>query len=119
MDGSLRLRPRDMAKLGVMVMDGGVWQGQQVVDEAWVRAVPGPSAPAGPGGGIRIPLVDHGCSLSGPEGSLQAVLPTGGGASSSSLFPDLDLVVVTTGGNQENGKHMAIGEVLVQDCCRG
>jgi hypothetical protein len=30
------------------------------------------------------------------------------------LFPEIDLVVVTTGGNQENGKHLAIGEVLVR-----
>ena len=33
----LRLLPRDAAKLGQMYLDGGRWQGKQIVSEAWVR----------------------------------------------------------------------------------
>ena len=56
----------------------------------------------------------------GPEGgSLQAVFANGWGSQFILLFPELDMVVVTTGGNQENGKHMAIGEVLVQELLPG
>lgn len=32
----LHLKPRDMAKIGQMVLDGGRWKGVQVVDSAWV-----------------------------------------------------------------------------------
>lgn len=47
--GGLSARPRDMAKLGTLVLDGGRWQGQQVVSEEWVaestaRTVPSPPA---------------------------------------------------------------------------
>jgi CubicO group peptidase (beta-lactamase class C family) len=35
--GGLYLRPRDMAKLGALVLDDGRWQGAQVVSPAWIR----------------------------------------------------------------------------------
>jgi CubicO group peptidase (beta-lactamase class C family) len=37
MGGGLDLRPRDMAKLGALIVDGGRWQGNQVVPESWIR----------------------------------------------------------------------------------
>lgn len=34
----IRLRPRDMLKLGILFSDGGHWQGRQVISNSWVRA---------------------------------------------------------------------------------
>ncbi len=33
-----RMRPRDLLRLGQMVVAGGVWQGRQVVPRAWIEA---------------------------------------------------------------------------------
>ena len=35
--GGLYLRPRDMAKLGQLFLDGGRWRGKQIVSEEWVK----------------------------------------------------------------------------------
>jgi len=35
--GGLFLRPRDMAKIGYLFLNGGRWKGKQIVSENWVR----------------------------------------------------------------------------------
>jgi CubicO group peptidase (beta-lactamase class C family) len=35
--GGLALRPRDMAKIGYLFLNGGRWQGKQIVSEKWVK----------------------------------------------------------------------------------
>src|SRR5205085_4677258 len=40
----LRLRPVDMAKIGLLIMDAGKWQGKQLVPEAWIKQMATPNA---------------------------------------------------------------------------
>ncbi len=119
MDGSLRLTPRGMARLGAMVAGGGVWQGRRVVDEAWIRASLQPRLQAGEGqegyGYLWWTM-----QVPGPGGApLDLHFANGWGSQFILYFPALDLVVVTTGGNQENGKHLALGQVLLRDLLPG
>jgi CubicO group peptidase (beta-lactamase class C family) len=36
--GELRLRPHDMAKIGYLYLNQGMWDGEQVIPSAWIRA---------------------------------------------------------------------------------
>jgi CubicO group peptidase (beta-lactamase class C family) len=36
-DSGLRLRPRDMAKIGKLVLDKGMWNGRRIVSQSWIE----------------------------------------------------------------------------------
>lgn len=99
----LRLRPRDLARIGRLMLEGGRWKGQQVVPEAWVRTLLAPCAP-------RDEFGHHWWSgetwVGGDKVSWQAAL--GNGGQRLFIVPALDLVVVTTAGEYN---HQTIGRV--------
>jgi CubicO group peptidase (beta-lactamase class C family) len=45
--GGLQLRSRDMAKIGYLFLNGGRWQGKQIVSEEWVKESTKPQVGAG------------------------------------------------------------------------
>ena len=51
--GGLNLTTRDYARFGQMVLQGGKWQGMQVVPEAWVVAMTSPQAKDGSAYGFQ------------------------------------------------------------------
>lgn len=112
MDGSLRLLPRDMARVGQMVLDGGRWSDRQIVDEDWVRKSTSPHLATGDspeGYGYLWWTTER----EGPGGErIPVILANGWGSQFIFIFPSKDLVVVTTGGNEYNGKHMNVAELL-------
>lgn len=44
--GSLQLRPRDLAKLGQLVLDNGVWQGRRIVSADWIKQMTARQSPS-------------------------------------------------------------------------
>jgi CubicO group peptidase (beta-lactamase class C family) len=92
--GGLYLRPRDMAKFGILFLNGGRWGDEQVVSEGWVNESVQQHAP-----GVKYGYqwwldsytlwgqLKEGYSARGRGGQFIFVLP------------DLDLVVVFTGWN--------------------
>jgi CubicO group peptidase (beta-lactamase class C family) len=94
--GGLRLHPRDMAKIGQLVLAGGRWKGRQIVSKAWVDASVAPQMDA-------TGLYFYGylwwlgrSLLQGRELHWAAALGRGG--QSIRIVPKLDLVVTVTAG---------------------
>ncbi len=91
--GGLSLRPRDMAKLGTLVLTGGRWQGRPVLSESWIRASTDTS-------GIQtyglagLPAT-YGDLWWGLPGGVIAAAGTGG--QWILVVPDRQLVLVATG----------------------
>jgi len=114
MDGSLRLIPKDMARVGQMMLDGGRWSGGRVVNRSWVQASTAWHLDAGDGPegyGYLWWLME----APGPDGTpIPAFFANGWGSQFIIGFPTLDLLVVTTGGNEYNGKHLSVAGALTR-----
>jgi CubicO group peptidase (beta-lactamase class C family) len=95
--GGLHLRPRDMAMLGLLYLNGGEWNGRRVVPEAWVETATQPHASV-PGGG-EYGYLWWRSTYALDAGAVQAFSAIGWGGQWIIVFPELDMVVVFTGGN--------------------
>jgi CubicO group peptidase (beta-lactamase class C family) len=94
--GGLRLRPRDMARIGQLVLGGGRWNGRQIVSKAWIEAAVTPRLEA-TGPYFYGYLWWLGRSVyDGRE--MHWIAALGRGGQSIRIVPDLDLVVVVTAG---------------------
>jgi CubicO group peptidase (beta-lactamase class C family) len=94
--GGLRLRSRDMMKIGQLVLNGGNWNGRQIVSKAWIDASMTPHTKASA-------KYDYGylwwlgrAPFNGREVRVLAALGRGG--QSIRMVPELDLVVAVTAG---------------------
>lgn len=96
----LRLRPRDAAKIGQLVLDRGAWKGKQIVSADWIAQSTAPRFQAiGYFGGLFFYGYQWwlGRTLSG-EREIPWVAGVGLGGQRLFIIPDLDLVVMTTSG---------------------
>lgn len=91
--GDSHFYPRDIAKLGYLYLHGGEWNGRQIVPKDWVSTsiTPPTGARSEPGGfGIEWNATN------GPNGRQYG--GTGRGGQSLIVWPDLDVIVVSTAG---------------------
>ncbi len=92
----LRMRPRDLARIGRMVLAHGEWQGRQVVPADWVAESLRPHMAAGDGLGYGYQWWTGTIDREGKKLAWSAGFGNGG----QRLFvvPELDLTVVITAG---------------------
>jgi CubicO group peptidase (beta-lactamase class C family) len=96
----LRLRPRDAARIGQLVLDHGVWNGRQIVPAAWVAQSVAPRFQTiGYFGGLFFYGYQWwlGRTLT-QEKEVTWIAAVGLGGQRIFIVPDLELVVMTTSG---------------------
>jgi CubicO group peptidase (beta-lactamase class C family) len=99
--GGLKMTPRDMVKIGVTFLNSGIWNGEQIISEQWVEKS---ATPYADNEGIDVPGTDKrnvGYSYTWwtkeyPESDM--FYAGGWGGQNIFVFPELNVVVVTTGG---------------------
>ena len=92
-DGGLSLRPRDMAKIGYMVMKNGNWKDRQIVPEEWIIESTKKHIDAlGIGYGYQWWLGQTPIN----NQTVKVLFASGHGGQKIFILPDLDLVAVFT-----------------------
>jgi CubicO group peptidase (beta-lactamase class C family) len=112
--GSMQMTMRDMAKLGQLTLQGGVWNGQQVIPQAWIEESVRQHVKLdfnqswGKGYGYLWWLSD--VQINGQR--VHSFAASGAGGQVITVYPELDMVVVITGWNidPDNGEPFQIME---------
>ena len=112
--GGASLRPRDMAKLGALYLNGGVWNGERIVSAQWVEASTRQS----------IPLVGQYRSLYGygynwwlgrseyVDREVEYFRAAGWGGQYVYVFPELELVIVFTAGGFYETRPLNVNDII-------
>ena len=103
MGGGLYLRPRDELKLGQLYLSGGLWHGNRIVSEDWVRQSTTAYSTFDPQTDYDAPheygFGWHVNRLQVGDQSFRAYSAGGNGGQIIMVIPDLDLVVCINGGS--------------------
>lgn len=104
-----RMTPRDLARIGIMMLEGGVWRGRHVVPASWIERVSTPVVDVDEirRYGYHWYLGKFSFTVAtGPRWSRSRLEPfwsaIGNGGQRLFLFPGLGLVVAITAGNYDD-----------------
>ncbi len=89
--GDLALYPRDMAKIGYLWLNNGMWDGQQIVSKQWVESSIEPLLQAGNGD-------DYGYGWWINQDDIFSYRASGRKGQEIQVVPAFDVVIVKTGG---------------------
>jgi CubicO group peptidase (beta-lactamase class C family) len=90
--GDLQLRPRDLAKIGFLMLHGGEWDGRTLVSRDWITWSTQPRVKYGDNNLYGYGWWTHPTS---PNGFYEGI---GRGGQRLSVWPEKDIIVVMTGG---------------------
>jgi CubicO group peptidase (beta-lactamase class C family) len=98
-DGGLALRPRDLAKIGQLYLNGGLWNGQRVVSKKWIRESTKERLTFGEASRWGYGYYWTRAQLHISDRVVELFCVPGDGNQILAVFPELNMVVVFTAGN--------------------
>ena len=114
--GGARLRPRDLLKIGQMYLDGGAWNGKRIVSKSWIERSTEPLVEVNEKTTGLDTEALHNTSAGGADGyawhsfivtagerKFREYEAAGNGGQMLIVIPELELAVVMTGGNYNQG----------------
>jgi CubicO group peptidase (beta-lactamase class C family) len=99
---ALYLRPRDMAKIGQLVLQEGLWKNRRVVSAEWIRESVTKSMGLPPSHALQHFAEGYGYQWwlgTYDTKNAKAYMAAGFGGQFIVVFPEIEMVVVLTGGN--------------------
>ncbi len=112
--GGASLRPRDMAKLGAVYLNGGVWNGERIVPERWVDESTRMAVPLS---GTYRTLYGYGYNWwlgRFPVGNSRVdyFRAAGWGGQDVYVIPELEMVIVFTAGAYHEAGALSVEELI-------
>ncbi len=107
----LRMRPRDVAKVGQIILDKGQWKGKRIVPAAWLEDSFTPHASA-------FGDVSYGYQWwlgTSPNSGRRWIAAFGNGGQRLVVIPDLGLAIVITAGNYNQPKDWQLPAKVIAD----
>jgi len=105
----LYLRREDVAKIGQLYLDGGVWKGKRLLSENWVTAATRPLAPTSPSNGI----FDYGLHMWSGRDRI-CFLFNGMFGQDMLAFPESEILIVTNGGLEQLFQQSVYYDILLK-----
>jgi CubicO group peptidase (beta-lactamase class C family) len=110
--GGLHLRPRDMAKIGQLYLDGGLWNGQRVLSGDWIAASRVPRSRVAYGWADGYGYGWWTRTYTTASGLVDTYFAAGWGEQQIIVVPDLHLVAVFTGGSYDDSPYLSPGQMM-------
>lgn len=109
--GGLYLKPMDMVKIGIMVMNNGLWNKQQIISEAWIKKATSSYL------STSIDVSTYGYfwwirEMNIQNGKSKVISAEGAGGQKLYLFPEYKLIVAFT---ERNINSPQVGEIFIRE----
>ncbi|MFC1540104.1 serine hydrolase domain-containing protein [Gemmatimonadota bacterium] len=115
--GDVRMRPRDLAKVGQLYLQGGIWEGERILSQEWAQSAGSPYSTFRVDPQTGNIGYDHGWWVKNDSYGAGAFSADGWGGQRLFVMPEFEMVVVITSGGYSaapfiSGHRIVQGHIL-------